>query len=339
MSLRLQPQFDLTAFNTLGLRSFAESYIAITEPEQIPRLFSYAAEQNLPVLWLGGGSNLVLAESVPGIVAQLKLQGVELLESTDQSALLRVGAGEVWHPFVRWTLEQGYYGLENLALIPGSVGASPVQNIGAYGVEVCELIECVDAYDSQAQQWVNLTVEDCLFGYRDSLFKRNPGRFVISSVTFRLSRKYHPKLNYAPLAQRCGEESEVDALAVFDAVCEIRSAKLPDPATLGNAGSFFKNPVVTQAQFEELLAEYPAIPNYPADSGRKLAAGWLIEQAGLKGYTDGSVGVHKLQALVLVNYGGASKADIQRLSTLVLERVQQKFGIALEQEPISYPLS
>jgi len=339
MSLKLQPQFDLTGFNTLGLRSVAQSFIAITAPEQIPQLINYAAGQHLPVLWLGGGSNLILAESVPGIVAQLQLPGVELLESTDQSVLLGVGAGEVWHPFVRWTLEQGYYGLENLALIPGSVGASPVQNIGAYGVEVCELIECVDAFDSQVQQWVSLAAEDCQFGYRDSLFKRSPGRFVIARVTFRLSRKYHPKLSYAPLAQRFGEQSELDALAVFDAVCEIRSAKLPDPATLGNAGSFFKNPVVTQAQFETLVAEYPEIPNYPAGSSRKLAAGWLIEQVGLKGYTDGSVGVHKLQALVLVNYGGASKADIQRLSSLVLERVQQKFGIALEQEPISYPLS
>lgn len=337
MSLELQSQFDLTAFNTLGLLSIAESYVAITESEQIPQLISYAAEQNLPVLWLGGGSNLVLAEAVPGIVAQVKLPGVELLESTEQRALLRVGAGEVWHPFVRWTLEQGYFGLENLALIPGSVGASPVQNIGAYGVEVCELIESVDAYDSQTQQWVSLTAADCKFGYRDSLFKRNPGRFVISSVTFRLSRQYQPKLSYAPLAQRFGDKSEIDALEVFEAVCEIRSAKLPDPAILGNAGSFFKNPVVTQSQFEKLLADYPAIPNYPAESGRKLAAGWLIEQSGLKGYTDALVGVHKLQALVLVNYGGASRSDIERLALSVREQVRIQFGVELEQEPIAYP--
>lgn len=337
MSLELQPQFDLTAFNTLGLRSIAESHVAITAPEQIPQLIRYATEQSLPVLWLGGGSNLVLAEAVPGIVAQVKLPGVELLESTEQRALLRVGAGEVWHPFVRWTLEQGYFGLENLALIPGSVGASPVQNIGAYGVEVCELIESVDAYDSHTQEWVSLTAADCKFGYRDSLFKRNPGRFVISSVTFRLSRQYQPKLSYAPLAQRFGDQSGVDALEVFEAVCEIRSAKLPDPAILGNAGSFFKNPVVTQSQFEKLLADYPAIPNYPAESGRKLAAGWLIEQAGLKGFTDGPVGVHKLQALVLVNYGRASRSDIERLAINVREQVRTKFGVELEQEPIAYP--
>ena len=337
MSLELQSQFDLTSLNTLGLRSVAESYIAITEPEQIPQLISYASEQNLPVLWLGGGSNLVLAEAVPGIVAQLKLPGVELLQSTDQSAQLRVGAGEIWNSFVRWTLEQGYYGLENLALIPGSVGASPVQNIGAYGVEVCELIECVDAYDIQTQQWVSLNAGECQFGYRDSLFKRNPGRFVIVSVTFRLSRQYQPKLSYAPLAQRFGDRSEIVALDVFDAVCEIRSSKLPDPATLGNAGSFFKNPIVNQAQFEALQAEYPSIPNYPADLGRKLAAGWLIEQAGLKGYTDGSVGVHKLQALVLVNYGGASRVELEALAASVKAQVMQKFGVELEQEPIAYP--
>lgn len=337
MSLELQPQFDLTAFNTLGLRSVAESYIAITESEQIPQLMNYASEHRLPLLWLGGGSNLVLAESVPGIVAQIKLSGVELLESPGRSALLRVGAGELWHNFVRWTLEQGYFGLENLALIPGSVGASPVQNIGAYGVEVGELIECVDAYDSQIQQWVNLSAKGCEFGYRDSLFKRNPGRFVITSVTFRLSRQYHPKLSYAPLAQRFGGRSEVDALEVFNAVCEIRSSKLPDPNKLGNAGSFFKNPVVNQADFETLHLQYPDIPNYPADSGRKLAAGWLIEQAGLKGYTDGPVGVHKLQALVLVNYGGASRCELEALAASVTTQVLQKFGVQLEQEPIAYP--
>lgn len=337
MRLELHPQFDLSALNTLGLRSIAEQFVAITEPGQIPALIDYSSQRRLPILWLGGGSNLVLAESVPGIVAQLQLPGIELLESSDQRVVLRVGAGEVWHAFVRWTLEQGYFGLENLALIPGSVGASPVQNIGAYGVEVCELIECVDAYDSKTQQWVSLATDECQFGYRDSLFKRNPGRFVIASVSFRLSRQFLPKLSYAPLAQRFGEQAEVDALEVFDAVCDIRSAKLPDPAVLGNAGSFFKNPVVSQVQFEKLLAEYPSIPNYPADSGRKLAAGWLIEQAGLKGYSDGPVGVHKLQALVLVNYGGASRKDVEALATDVKEEVWDKFGVALEQEPIAYP--
>ncbi len=337
MSLELKPQFDLTAFNALGLRSVAEFYIAITESDQIPQLIRCAAEQNLPVLWLGGGSNLVLGKSVPGIVAQLKLPGVELLETTTDSALLRVGAGEVWHYFVRWTLEQGYHGLENLALIPGSVGASPVQNIGAYGVEVCELIECVDAYDSLSQQWLSFAAEDCQFGYRDSLFKRNPGRFVITRVTFRLNREYHPKLSYAPLAQRFDHQTEIDALEVFEAVCQIRTSKLPDPSTLGNAGSFFKNPVVNQAQFEALHSQYPDIPNYPADSGRKLAAGWLIEQVGLRGYTDGRVGVHRLQALVLVNYGGASRCDLEALAERVKAQVLQKFGVQLEQEPIAYP--
>lgn len=337
MTLELQPQFDLTAFNTLGLASVAQIYVAISEPEQIPEIIEYAAQQQLAILWLGGGSNLVLAETVPGVVAQLQMAGRELLEITQDTVLLRVGAGEAWHPFVRWTLEQGYFGLENLALIPGTVGASPVQNIGAYGVEVCELIELVNAYDRLSEQWVGLSVEDCQFGYRDSLFKRNPGRFVITSVSFRLHRHYHPRLDYAPLAQRFGDQRQVAALRVFDAVCEVRSSKLPDPNLLGNAGSFFKNPVVSKAQFEQLHKVYPEMPNYPAESGRKLAAGWLIEQAGLKGYTQGCVGVHKLQALVLVNYGGAKRADIERLASQVCEQVNSKFGISLEQEPISYP--
>lgn len=337
MTLPFQSQFDLTAFNTLGLASRAECFVAITEIDQIPALVKYAAELNLPILWLGGGSNLVLAESVPGIVAQLQLNGIEVLEDTPQTVLLRVGSGEVWHTFVRWTLEQGYFGLENLALIPGSVGASPVQNIGAYGVEVCELIERVNAYDSLTAEWVSLSAGECQFGYRDSLFKRTPARYVITSVEFRLTRQYQPRLSYAPLAQRFAEQTEVDALSVFEAVCEVRSSKLPDPATLGNAGSFFKNPVVSQSQFVELQSQYPELPNYPAESGRKLAAGWLIEQAGLKGYTQGCVGVHKLQALVLVNYGGGNRQQIESLANRVREQVQQKFGVSLEQEPIAYP--
>jgi len=339
MTLELQTQFDLTALNTLGLKSVAQYFTAITEAEQIPQLFDYVEAQNLPVFWLGGGSNLVLAEVVLGVVAQLKLGGIELIERFGETVLLRVGAGEGWHSFVHWTLQQGYFGLENLALIPGSVGASPVQNIGAYGVEVCELVERVNAYDAHTQEWVTLNAEECLFGYRDSLFKRNPTRFVITSVEFRLSCQYQPRLSYAPLAQRFANKSQVDALSVFNAVCDIRSTKLPDPAVLGNAGSFFKNPVISHSQFEQLQTLYPEIPNYPTNSGRKLAAGWLIEQAGLKGFTLGRVGVHKLQALVLVNYGGASRTDIEKLAALVRENVQKKFGIYLEQEPISYPPS
>lgn len=336
MSLEFLPQFDLTKLNTLGLKSHAEHFVAVSQAEQIPELIQYVDQHQMPLLWLGGGSNLVLAETIPGVVAQLRIAGVELIDEQPDTVTLRAGAAEVWHAFVRWTLEQGYYGLENLALIPGSVGASPVQNIGAYGVEVGELIHRVNAYDTQSQTWLSLTSEQCHFGYRDSLFKAHPGRYVIVSVEFTLSRTYRPQLSYAPLAQAFSGET-VDALAVFNKVCEIRSSKLPDPNELGNAGSFFKNPVVSEVQFAQLAQDYPDMPNYPASPGRKLAAGWLIEQAGLKGYTDGSVGVHKLQALVLVNYGGASRSDLERLASDVREQVRTKFGVELEQEPIAYP--
>src|SRR5210317_95771 len=312
MSLELKSKFDLSRFNTLGLKSEAENFVRIEDVSQIPELISYVKEQDLPLLWLGGGSNLVLGESVPGVVAQLALTGRELLSQDDDSVLLRTAAGEVWHEFVRWTLEQGYYGLENLALIPGSVGASPVQNIGAYGVEVCDSIEQVHAFDRASSKWVQLKSAECGFGYRDSIFKREPGRYVITSVEFRLSRNFQPRLDYSPLSERFSQPEKVTALEVFEAVCEVRRSKLPDPAQLGNAGSFFKNPVVTQLQFEKLLTTHPKIPNYPAETGRKLAAAWLIQQAGLKGYTEGAVGVHKLQALVLVNYGGANRTDIER---------------------------
>jgi len=250
---------------------------------------------------------------------------------------VRASAGENWHAFVRWTLERGYFGLENLALIPGSVGASPVQNIGAYGVEVGELIESVYAYDIRRAEWVTLKAEACQFGYRDSIFKREAGRYVIASVDFLLSEVFAPRISYAPLANTLKEISSVTARDVFEAVCQIRSSKLPDPNELANAGSFFKNPVVSEAIFQELNERYPQLPNYAAQTGRKLAAGWLIEQAGLKGYQQGKVGVHALQALVLVNYGGASRSDLEALASLVKERVEQKFGIELEQEPIAYP--
>jgi len=337
MSLELKSKFDLSGFNTLGLKSEAEQFVRIKDVCQIPELISYVEEQDLPLLWLGGGSNLVLGESVPGVVAQLALTGRELLSQDDDSVLLRTAAGEVWHEFVRWTLEQGYYGLENLALIPGSVGASPVQNIGAYGVEVCDSIEQVHAFDRASSKWVQLKSAECGFGYRDSIFKREPGRYVITSVEFRLSRNFQPRLDYSPLSERFSQPAKVTALEVFEAVCEVRRSKLPDPAQLGNAGSFFKNPVVTQLQFEKLLTTHPKIPNYPAETGRKLAAGWLIQQAGLKGYTEGAVGVHKLQALVLVNYGGANRTDIERLANRVKQQVQTEFDVLLEQEPIAYP--
>lgn len=337
MSLDIRHNVDLTRSNTLGLQSKARHFIDIKCADEIPEVVAYAQSQDLPILWLGGGSNLVLANEIPAVVAKLSIAGVEQLESDLHHSIIKVGAGENWHGFVRWSIQQALFGLENLALIPGTVGAAPVQNIGAYGVEAARSIEAVYVYDTQSGCFSHLSASECEFGYRDSVFKRQPGRYVITHVSFRLDRTFCPNLSYAPLADVFAGVESVSALDLFTAVCQIRNAKLPNPKELANAGSFFKNPLVSESKYQQLSLIYPQIPAYPAPQGRKLAAGWLIEQAGLKGLVQGPVGVHRNQALVLVNYGGASRTDIEALAQLVKGEVMQRFGVELEQEPIPYP--
>lgn len=343
MSLDIQRDVDLSSMNTLGLKSQATRFAQINSASQIPLLIEYAQSQPdvspkpLQILWLGGGSNLVLGPVITGIVAKLAITGIERVEQIRDKVLIEVGAGESWHEFVRWSIDQGCYGLENLALIPGTVGAAPVQNIGAYGVELASSVESVAVYDALNQCFARLTADECKFGYRDSVFKQQAGRYVITHVVFRLSRDFSPILKYAPLADRFTTPDFVTAQQVFDAVCEIRNSKLPDPNILANVGSFFKNPLVNESLYQQLVSIYPNIPAYPAPQGHKLAAGWLIESCGLKGYVEGPVGVHKQQALVLVNYGGATRTDIEHLATRVRNRVRDSFGVELEQEPIAYP--
>ncbi len=340
MSLLIDQQVSLASFNSLGLRSYAELFTCLETREQLPDLLSLLKKNSGPVLWLGGGSNLVLAEQVPGLVVQIRLGGIEIIEERGELVRLRVAAGEEWHGFVLKCLKLGLHGIENLALIPGTVGAAPVQNIGAYGVEIEQFVtsvEVIDTHDNYALK--HFSAEQCRFSYRDSVFKQNFGRYLILSVEFCLSSIYTPLLKYDALVNELNSR-QIDtpsAKQLIDVVCAVRSSKLPDPKRLGNAGSFFKNPVVSDIQYESLLADYPDMPSYPDQFGRKLAAGWLIDRCGWKGKRVGSVGVHKDQALVLVNFGGATRRDIEALADRVKISVFERFSVNLEQEPQSYP--
>ena len=339
MALSLHQDASLTAFNTLGLKTVAERFFHLTDREQLAPLLAFIDENKLPVLWLGGGSNLVLAPSVPGLVVRVELSGIEIESEDSDSVLLRVQAGENWHQLVLYCLNKNLHGLENLALIPGTVGAAPVQNIGAYGVEVKELIESVEVLNLNTGEISWLSEQACEFGYRDSVFKRNPGHYLILSVRFRLAKQFSPDVAYAALSAELKARgiSTPSAAELVDAVCAVRSSKLPDPAVLGNAGSFFKNPVVSDALYEALKLEYPDMPGYPDASGHKLAAGWLLDRAGWKGSTVGKVGMHADQALVLVNRGGADRQDVEHLAEQIKASVLDQFGVSLEQEPIPYP--
>jgi UDP-N-acetylmuramate dehydrogenase len=288
---------------------------------------------------LGGGSNVVLAPELPGLTVKVETKGIRLLDQTAHDYIVEAQAGEVWHDFVDHCLSHGWPGLENLALIPGTVGAAPVQNIGAYGVELEQRFHSLLVWDLHAGRQVQMGPADCRFAYRDSVFKHaQAGRWLIVAVRLRLPCVWRPVMDYPDL-QRYPPllKTHTQPRHIFDAVCEIRRAKLPDPAVLGNAGSFFKNPVVDAARYERLKAEYPELPAYPQPDGQyKLAAGWLIDQAGWKGRRVGPVGMHERQALVLVNYGGATAQDVLGLAAQIKDAIGQRFGVELEQEPVVF---
>ncbi len=339
MTPEIESKVSLKPLNTLGLTSTAEFFTKLSDQSQLPGILEWISSRNAAVLWLGGGSNLVLAESIPGLVVQVSLKGIELVSERDQQVSVEVAAGENWHDFVLYCVNQNLHGLENLALIPGTVGAAPVQNIGAYGVEAGDLIDAVEVLDTQTGTTLWLNRDNCQFAYRDSLFKRSTGRYLILKVRFRLSRCYTPNLSYAALRSQLEQQQtpEPTPQQLVEAVCAVRRSKLPDPEVLSNAGSFFKNPVVSSEIFDALEREYPNIPNYPDENGIKLAAGWLIDQSGWKGKQLAGVGVHRDQALVLVNYGEATRQQIESLAREIQSSVQKMFGVSLEQEPIPYP--
>lgn len=323
----LLTQASLVPYNTFGLNQTADKLVVLEQREQLLSLWQ--ARQDEPLLIVGEGSNLLFAEPFHGLVLVNRLKGIAVTE-TAEAWLLKVEGGEIWHQLVCWTLAQHMPGLENLALIPGTVGAAPIQNIGAYGVELAQYCEQVESFDWQSGKTVHWAAADCAFGYRDSVFKHQARHHLILSVTLRLPKTWQLHTGYGPLAQ-LGQQASPQQ--VFEQVCATRQAKLPDPKVLGNAGSFFKNPKVELAQAEALQAAWPGLPMFPAEPGlAKLAAGWLIDQAGLKGTRVGQAGVHSQQALVLVNHGGATAEQLIRLAELVRARVEQQFGVRLEPE-------
>ena len=332
----LQPlsNLSLESRNTFGLPAIAELAYEITSPDQLPGLMAHTLSEGGAWQVLGGGSNVVLPNMLSGTTLLMNISGREIIDSNNQFIEVAVGAGENWHDFVAWTLEHNLPGLENLALIPGTVGAAPIQNIGAYGAEVADYLDSVEAFDCKEQAFVTLSKADCHFAYRDSYFKQNPGRFIVTKVVFRIPQAWMPRLTYADLAKQFSDHSSPSAQEIFTAVCNIRQSKLPDPKVIGNAGSFFQNPIVDTAQYQNLLALHPNLASYPDANGtRKLAAGWLIDQCGFKGYQSGPAGVYEKQALVLVNHGGARANDILELASTIQEKVKERFGIELQIEP------
>ncbi|MGP3790650.1 UDP-N-acetylmuramate dehydrogenase [Pseudomonas sp. B392_1p] len=336
MSLLLKEHLSLKPFNTFGVDVCAQLFAEAHDEAHVREALALAAQRALPLLVIGGGSNLLLTKDVEALVLRMASLGRRILSDDDQRVVVEAEAGEPWHPFVLWTLEQGLVGLENLSLIPGTVGAAPMQNIGAYGVEIKDVFAGLTALDRETGEVRDFALEDCAFGYRDSLFKQQPGRWLILRVRFVLQRHSTLHLDYGPIRQRLEAQGvqAPTALDVSRAVCEIRSEKLPDPARLGNAGSFFKNPLVAASLAERLRAEHPDLVAYPAANEQvKLAAGWLIERAGWKGFRDGDAGVHAHQALVLVNYGQATGSQLLSLARRIQADITTKFGVTLEIEP------
>ena len=332
---KLTPNLGLKHRNSFGLDSKAELAYEITSADQLPALMKERGDKKLAWRVLGGGSNVILPESLPGATLLINIAGQEIVKSDDANSWLEVGAGVNWHELVSWTIKHDLPGFENLALIPGTVGAAPIQNIGAYGVEVGEYIDSIEAFDSAAHAFVTLPQEACQFAYRDSYFKQNPNRLIVTKVVFKIPKAWQARLQYADLAKQFAESSSnPSAKQIFDAVCTIRSNKLPDPKVIGNAGSFFQNPIVSAEQCEQLSKQFPNLVSYPDSNGkRKLAAGWLIDQCGYKGKRVGPVGVYEKQALVLVNHGGGTSTDILNLAKSIQEEVLGKFGVQLEIEP------
>lgn len=339
MTALWQEQVSLKPFNTFGIDVKARHFSQVHDDDEVREALAQAQRRGLPVLVIGGGSNLLLTGDVDALVLHMASRGRRVLSDDGERVVVEAEAGEPWHPFVQWTLAQGFCGLENLSLIPGTVGAAPMQNVGAYGVEIKHVFAGLTALDRQTGELRDFDLEACAFGYRDSLFKRNPGRWLILRVRFALSHTLQAHLDYGPVRQRLVEQGveQPSAQAISDAICSIRREKLPDPAELGNAGSFFKNPVVSAELVEGIRGRFPGVVAYlQADGQVKLAAGWLIEQAGWKGYRDGDAGVHRLQSLVLVNYGQASGAQLHDLARRIQADIRERFGVELEMEPNLY---
>lgn len=336
--LDVERSASLRAYNTFGLPAAAHTLVRVSTEAQVRQIVNHPELGRAPKFILGGGSNLVLTQDVNACVIKVEIKGRQLIETRDDAWIVEIGAGESWHDTVAWCLDNDLPGLENMALIPGTVGAAPVQNIGAYGIELKDRFESLDAVDLITGRMVTLHREQCRFGYRDSIFKSLlAGKSVITKVRLRLPRPWQPVTGYLELERKMAESgiSQPSPRQIFDWICEVRRAKLPDPAQIGNAGSFFKNPVVTAEQCRDIIGRDPEIVHYPLPDGSfKLAAGWMIDACGWKGKSIGRAGVYDKQALVLVNRGGASGAEVVTLARAIQESVYGRFGIRLEPEPV-----
>jgi UDP-N-acetylmuramate dehydrogenase len=336
--MQIETSVPLKPYNTFGLPATAGRLVRIRSEADVRAVVDHPETGLAPKFVLGGGSNVILTRDMPELVLKVEVPGLRLAGEDADAWIVEAGAGVSWHTLVAWTLDQGWPGLENMALIPGTVGAAPVQNIGAYGLELQDRFESLDAVGLTTGRTATLNAAQCRFGYRDSVFKQElAGQSVITRVRLRLPKAWRPSLDYLDLARKV-EETGVrtpDARTIFQWVCDIRRAKLPDPAQIGNVGSFFKNPVVTPEQCRDIIARDPHVVHYPMDDGSfKLAAGWLIDACGWKGKTIGHAGVYEKQALVLVNRGGAVGSEVQTLARAIQESVYGRFGIRLEPEPV-----
>lgn len=332
--MQIEHQVSLRSFNTFGMDATASRFVRCGSVDSILELLHAPIAGNLLVL--GGGSNILFTRNVEGVVLKNEIRGIDIIDSDDEFVRVRTGAGENWHQLVCFCVEQGFAGMENLSLIPGNTGASPIQNIGAYGVELKDIFDSLEAVHIGEKSLHTFLAADCGFGYRESVFKsRYRNQFIITSVTFRLRKNPVFHTEYGPIRQELERMAvkELSIRAIAQAVINIRSSKLPDPSVIGNAGSFFKNPVVDHQQFVQIRSSYPDVVSFPApDEKFKLAAAWLIEQCGWRGYRRGDAGCHEKQALVLVNYGNARGAEIRDLANEIVASVFRKFGVQLETE-------
>ncbi|GAB2598787.1 UDP-N-acetylmuramate dehydrogenase [Spirosoma areae] len=336
--LNIESHVSLKPYNTFGIDAYARYWVNITTEEDLQTLLKLSDFIDTPKLILGGGSNVLLCQNFDGLAVKVSIHGLEVVREADDHIYLTVGAGVNWHELVLFCVGRGYAGMENLSLIPGTVGAAPMQNIGAYGVELEQIFESLTAVHILTGEKRLFTHADCEFGYRESVFKRElKGQYIITNVTFQLNRQptFHTRYGaiQETLAAMGVSDDNLSIKAISEAVIRIRRSKLPDPAQIGNAGSFFKNPEIPVTQFNSLMSQYPDLPGYPLSNDRvKVPAGWLIEQAGWKGYRSGDAGVHTKQALVLVNYGNATGDEILALAKQVQNSVLEKFGITITPE-------
>ena len=333
--MQIQQNISLKQYNTFGIDVSAKYFSIFSTLSEFQEVLSHESVNKERMLILGGGSNILLTQNFDGLVIKNELKGINVIQEDDEHVYVKANAGENWHSFVLHCISHGYAGAENLSLIPGNVGAAPMQNIGAYGVEIKDIFYDLNAYHLKDKTIVNFSSKECAFGYRESIFKgKYKGQFVITDVTFRLNKKAVFNTSYGAIQQELEnmQVKEISIANISQAVINIRSSKLPDPKVIGNAGSFFKNPTISKKHFEDIKNQFPGIVGYPVNDQIKVAAGWLIEQCGWKGYRKGDAGCHAKQALVLVNYGHAKGIEIFELSSEILLSIKKKFDIDLERE-------